>query len=81
MNTEPLKGFESSILESWGGWDQYDMGCFMFYKSKLKIDLGPHKAGDVVDIHFDLNDCQISTWDGGPKPVYQTTFKLVPETP
>jgi hypothetical protein len=35
-------------LFTWESWDQHDTSCFGFSKVKLKVDIGNHKAGEMI---------------------------------
>lgn len=48
------EGLESAFINSWGGWDEMEVGAMMFYQADLKegFDLPTDK---LYDVYVDIN--------------------------
>ena len=75
------RGFESSFIESWSGWNANSVGNFTFYDCKLKDGLFSTVPGvDKYMVEIDLETCQVYVMLDGKgdfQVIDQKEFKLV----
>lgn len=73
------EGFESSLLESWSGWDDLDLCVIQFYDPVFKgeFSVWNGKVGSVV---FDLNHTKVEAYsvDSG-EIVFSRKFSITLE--
>lgn len=48
------EGLESAFINSWGGWDDMEVGAFMFYNADLK-DVFDLPTDKLYDVYVDIN--------------------------
>lgn len=68
-------GIETQLF-SWEGWDELDVGEFLFYNCVLNVDIGSHKVGEKINkIALILSCSIIELYDNDNKVLF--TGKLL----